>query len=117
MKTVIMKNRMLIGAVIVCSVLIASCDKSNPLNPEGACFGGNWYAQYADELEAWTGAAQEYSNNPTTSNCSKYKAAAKDYLDAIDDVYDCVPTANRKELDEAIKEAKADVDAEECNTQ
>lgn len=111
-----MKSKIVIYVSLL-AISMGSCDKSNPLNPEGACFGGNWSAQYADELEAWSTAAQEYSNNPTTANCNKYKAAAKDYLDALNDVYDCVPTANRKELDEAVKEAKADVDAEECNTQ
>ncbi len=110
-----MKTRLLIGCSAAMFTLATGCSKSNPLNPAGNCFGGNWAEQYTDELQAWSNAATTYSQEPNQTNCTNYKNAAKAYLDALDDVYDCVPTANRAAIDQAIKDAKADVDNESCD--
>lgn len=91
------------------------CSKDNPLNPTGNCFGGNWAEQYSNELQEWSNAATAYSENPTTANCDKYKSAAKSYLDALKEVAKCVPTASKAEINQAINEAKADVDKEGCD--
>lgn len=91
-----------------------SCSKDSPLNPNGNCFGGNWATQYADELEDWSDAAEAYAENPTPANCTAYKNAAKAYLDALENIYGCVPTVSRGQIDDAIEEAKDDVDNESC---
>lgn len=77
-------------------------------------FGGNWATEYANELQAWSDASTAYSENPNAETCASYKSAAKSFLNALDDIYDCVPTASRKDLDKDIEEAKADIDNEEC---
>lgn len=103
---------------IGCGALIAltsGCSKDNPLNPAGNCFGGNWATQYADELQAYSNAISEYNENPTQENCDDAKNAAKGYLDALESVYSCVPTVSRAEIDQAIDEAKAEVDSGDCN--
>lgn len=109
------KRQILLAVCGVAVMLTYSCSKDNPLNPVGNCFGGNWAEGYTDELTAWTAAIQEYSDNPTVESCTNYKSAAKNYLDALDDIYDCIPTASRAEIDQEIKEAKADIDQEDCN--
>lgn len=91
------------------------CSKDNPLNPLGNCYDGKWAEQYADELQVWSNAATAYSEDPTPANCSKYKTAAKNYLDVLKEVANCVPTANRAEINQSINEAKADVDKEGCD--
>ena len=107
-------NLFLVGCSV--ALLMAyGCSKENVLNPAGNCFGGNWAEQYSNELQAWSNAAQAYSENPTAGNCSDYKKAAKSYLDALESVYKCVPTTNRAEIKQAIDEAKADVDKEGCD--
>lgn len=111
-----MKTRLFaIGCGVAMIALTIGCSKDNPLNPTGNCFGGNWAAQYADELQAWSNAATIYSENPTASNCTDYKNAAKGYLDALESVYKCVPTANRAEIKQGIDEARAEVDSEGCD--
>lgn len=100
------------GAAILMSY---SCSKNNPLNPAGNCFDGNWAEQYTNELQAWSNAATAYSENPTTANCTNYRNAAKGYINAIGDLYECIPTGNRAEIDKAIKEAKDDIDKEGCD--
>ena len=105
--------------MIVCGAamlaLTTGCSKDNPLNPAGNCFGGMWAQEYADELEAWSNAATAYNENPTASNCTSYKNAAKAYLDVLEDVYKCVPTANRAEIKQGIDEAKAEIDKDGCD--
>ncbi len=110
-----MKTRLLIigcGAAMI--ALSSGCSKDNPLNPTGNCFGGNWATQYSDELQEYSNAISEYSENPTQGNCNDYKNAAKTYLEALKEVYDCVPTASRAEINQAINEAKAEVNEESC---
>jgi hypothetical protein len=98
-----MKTRLfLIGCGAAMITMTSGCTKDNPLNPAGNCFDGNWAAQFSDE-------------NPTQGNCDDYKNAAKGYLDALNEVYNCVPNASRAEIDQAINEAKADIDGEDCD--
>jgi hypothetical protein len=108
-------NLLMVGCITTMTMMTMGCSKDNPLNPAGACFGGNWAEQYADELQAWSNAASVYTENPTLGNCNEYKNAAKAYLDALNEIYDCVPTANRAEIDKAVNEAKADIDNEGCD--
>ncbi|WP_276168483.1 hypothetical protein [Zobellia alginiliquefaciens] len=112
-----MKNLRKQILLVVCGVAIIltySCSKDNPLNPTGNCFGGNWVDGYADELQAWSDATTAYSENPTAENCADYKSAAKAYYDAVNDIYDCIPNASRAEIDQAVEEAKAEIDSESC---
>jgi hypothetical protein len=111
-----MKSKLLIlGCGAALTAFTVGCSKDNPLNPAGNCFGGNWAAQYSDELQAYSNAISEYNENPTEGNCNNYKNAAKGYLDALNEVYECVPTANRAEINQAINEAKAEIDSGDCD--
>lgn len=104
-----------IGCGVALMMLTTGCSKNNILNPAGNCFGGSWAEGYLSEFQAWSDAATAYGENPTEANCAKYKSAAKSYLDAIDSIYDCIPTGQRAEFDQEIKEAKADIDREACD--
>jgi len=111
-----MKTRLfIIGCGAAMIALTSGCSKDNPLNPAGNCFGGNWAEQFVDEGEAYSNAIAKYNENPTEGNCNDYKNAAKSYLDALESVYNCVPTGSRTEIKQGIDEAKADVDKEGCD--
>ena len=60
-----LKKQVLLAACGAAIILTYGCDKDNPLNPVGNCFGGNWAQGYADELHAWSDATSAYSENPT----------------------------------------------------
>ncbi len=98
-----------------CIILCFGCSKNNLLNPFGDCYSGNWAEGYTTELQEYSEAMSAYSENPTEENCTSFKNAAKSYLDALGNIYDCVPTASRAEIDEAIEEAKAEVDQDACD--
>ncbi|MEO9893709.1 hypothetical protein [Aurantibacter sp.] len=108
------RKQILLSGYALVIMLTFGCSKDNPLNPAGNCFGGNWSQGYIDELQAWSNAASAYSENPTAGNCANYKSAAKAYYDAVNNIYDCIPTVSRAEIDQAIKEAKAEIDSESC---
>ncbi|MBM1105388.1 hypothetical protein JQC67_04460 [Aurantibacter crassamenti] len=111
----IKRQTLLVGCTLAL-MLTFGCSKDNPLNPLGNCYDGNWAAQYTNELQVWSAAATAYNENPNVSTCADYKNAAKAYLDALENIYDCVPTANRSEFDQEINEAKAEIDSEDCNS-
>jgi hypothetical protein len=98
--------------VLGCSILLfafTGCTK-NPVK----CFGGSWIQELSSELTDWTAAAQEYSDNPTSANCNSYKSSVNNYLDAIDKIKDCVPTASLGDLNGSIDEAKQELNEIDC---
>ena len=88
---------------------IGSCKKkeSNP----GYC-STNWATALNDEINSFTAAAIAYSTNPTAENCSAYKAALSDYIDALEPWGNCPAYAsgtNKAQFDDAIANARADL--------
>lgn len=113
MRTV--KTKLLaIVCLVATTVTTISCSKNNPLNPLG-CGSGTWAIQVSDEAAAWASAASDFSSDPTTANCQTYKNAANDYLNALDGVRACVAGVSQAEFNEAIAEAKQDVDEADCS--
>jgi len=111
----IKKTKILIpGLVAVAMMINTSCSKNNPLNLLG-CGNGNWATQVSDELAAWSVAAGNYSSDPNAANCQSYKSAGLSYLDALEGVRGCVAGVNQAEFNEAIAEAKKDVDEIDCS--
>lgn len=104
--------------LIACSMamilLTIGCSKNNPLNPLG-CGNGTWALQVSDEALAWSQAASNYNNDPTPENCTNSKNAAKSYLDALEGVRGCVAGVSQAEFNEALDEAKRDVDKSDCD--
>ena len=74
-----------------------------------------WAQIFTDEATAYGNALKAYQNNPSPENCASIKSAAIDYLEALRDALDCVPTADRAEVDQAINEAQAEVNQEDCD--
>lgn len=113
-KTTTRKFIFITSAVTI--LLTYGCSKDNPLNPLGGCFGGAvWSENILNETAALAEAGQAYQDNPSKSNCDKYKTATKSYLDALKGVAECVPGTSKAEYNKAIEEAKADLDKEGCD--
>lgn len=99
-------------SIIIILLITVSCGKDSPLNNN--C-NSVWTLEVSNELNAYSSALQAYSSDPTASNCSNVKSAAKNYLDSLRDVLDCVPNASQAQINQAINEAKAEVDDEACD--
>lgn len=79
------------------------------------CSNNAWTEIFANEAAAYSNALIAFQNNPSEANCSNVKSTAVDYLEALRDALDCVPTANRAELNDIIDEAQAEVNDEDCD--
>ena len=75
----------------------------------------NWTEQYLTQANAYSDAATLYANDPSLINCQNYKAAGLDYIDALEGVIDCVPTATTQEYINSLNEYRDEVNAIECN--
>lgn len=105
----------LIGSLVMVFAFSTACSKDNPLNPIGNCGSGSWSQQVQSELTSLSDAATLYTNDPTVANCENYKNAVGDYLDALEGIRTCVLGASKKAFDQAIDEAKEDLDETDCN--
>ena len=79
------------------------------------CANNAWVDIFSNEAQAYSNALLAYQDNPTAGNCNNVKSAAVNYLEALRDALDCVPTANRAEVNEAINEAQDEVNSEDCD--
>lgn len=105
----------LIGFGVTMITFTSGCSKNSPLNPAGNCFDGNWAESYSTKLQEWSDASTAYSDNPTPANCDSSKKAGKAYLDAVADFYECIPLGAKSEIDQELKDAKAEIDSESCD--
>ncbi|MCB0629430.1 MAG: hypothetical protein R2824_18340 [Saprospiraceae bacterium] len=90
-----------------------SCTKNDP-GPGGCAANFNYTAELQAEATALGNAASAYGQDPTTENCNAYKAAYQDYLDAAEDIKLCVPQADLAAYQQAIDDARDNLDALAC---
>jgi hypothetical protein len=76
-----------------------------------------WANELTNEANAMINAAQVYAMNPTVANCNAYKAAAQDYLDALEPYGDCpaLTGQNRTDWQNAFNEAQQDLNEVDCS--
>jgi len=111
----IKKMKVIMPGVFLAAMLMnVGCSKNNPLNPLG-CGTGTWAIQVSDEATAWATATSNYSTDPSPANCASYKSAAQSYLNALEGVRGCVAGVSKAEFNQAIDEAKKDIDEADCN--
>lgn len=95
------------AAITICLSLI-SCkkDASDP----GYC-GTAWSTQLSSELTALSNTATAYASSPTPANCTSYKTAYQNYLDALKPFAKCsLYTASQKtELENSIAQAETEI--------
>ncbi len=102
----------LFALLMFCSFLFTTSCKKDPVNRCGDNF--NWGVELQAESSALSAAAQVYVNDPTTENCESYKAAYQDYLDAAEDIDDCVIASERAAYQQAIDDARDNLDDLQC---
>ncbi len=112
-----MKNRITTSKFLISCFIIfigfTSCSKDSILNPD-RCLNGSWIQEVEKELNAWVAATNTYGEDPTKANCEKYKSAGVDYLNALDKIKKCVPSVSLSEFNQAINEAKQELNTTSC---
>ncbi|EPR73343.1 hypothetical protein ADIWIN_1774 [Winogradskyella psychrotolerans RS-3] len=89
----------------------SSSDDSDDLS--SGC--NNWSELYLAQANAYSAAFNAYATDPSVANCQSYKTAGLNYIDALEDVMDCVPNANRQRFLEDVEEYRDEVNAVVCN--
>lgn len=105
------KSYLLCASILM--IGLSSCSKNNPLSSN--CLSGSWIQNVETELSNWTEASQAYSQDPSPENCEKNKQAITAYINALDEIIDCVPTVSRSEFDAEIDDARIEISATNCN--
>ncbi|MAU15092.1 MAG: hypothetical protein CMH46_06075 [Muricauda sp.] len=113
----ISRNIFVIFCIAITSSLLVSCsgDDSEDDISSVDCQAGTWTEWIQSELTDYSNALNAYAEDPSDQNCSAFKTAAFDYLEALRDIADCVPTANKAAIDQAIDEAESEVANESCD--
>lgn len=74
-----------------------------------------WTVQVKPELDALNAAASVFQSSPTMANCETFRAAAINYVDAMEEVEVCVLGENRQAFEQALDAAKADLSQYDCS--
>ena len=92
-----------------------SCTSDSPLDPNNNCGSASWSEEVQNELDALVTATEAFQQDPTTSSCTTYVQASRNYLDALEDLRLCVPNSSQAAFDQAVVEAKNTLDNADCS--
>jgi hypothetical protein len=105
-----LNTKTLLFALLVCCISVISCGKKNSVT----C-GTNFFADVGNEITGLSNALSVWSTDPSTANCEKYKDALRTYFNALEGLRSCYGVGtNKKEFDDAVNEAKDDLDNWVC---
>ncbi|MCB0619851.1 MAG: hypothetical protein KDC41_14310 [Saprospiraceae bacterium] len=105
-------TQLLAGLLLFSAAFLTACGGDDDADPCGTNF--NYTLDLQDEADALSAAASTYAANPTTANCNAFVSAYQDYLNAAEDIADCVPTADQAAYQQAIDDAQAALSALAC---
>tara|TARA_R110002049_G_scaffold41392_1_gene124706 strand:+ start:1726 stop:2073 length:348 start_codon:yes stop_codon:yes gene_type:complete len=100
-----------IASSLVVLTGFASCSKDDGLGPAGC---NNWSEKYLSQAQAYSDASAAYSNDPTVTNCNKLKTEGLNYAKALEGILSCVPTLNKADFNQDIKDLKAEINSTAC---
>ena len=98
--------------VLTTALLFTGCSEDDVINGCGEQF---WAEEVASEAEALSATASQFGLDPTVANCNAFRAAAQNYLDALEGARPCVDSSERADFDEAVNEAQASINDLDCN--
>jgi hypothetical protein len=110
-------------AIKVKLTLLSSCIAIMTLTSCGAdddsiaadCGIGLWTLSVQSELNNWLTASQAYAQDPTPMKCQNNKAAGQAYINALEGIKACVPNLGLADFEQALEEAKVEINAISCN--
>ena len=92
---------------------VVGCTKEEA-GPSGCDVNFSYTAELQNEADALIQAGNTYGQDPTEANCNAFKNAYQVYLDAAEEIENCVQSGDRAEYEESIKNARDELDELEC---
>ena len=77
------------------------------------CNSSTFMTEVSDEIDLVNQAAAAFANDPSQTNCDAFKAAAQNYLDAVEGFSDC-DGLTQAEFDQALEAARQSVNSIPC---
>lgn len=74
-----------------------------------------WTETVKPEVDALNEAGIAYNSDASTANCQNLRTAQANYLEALEDVRECVDNFNRSSYDAALNEIKAGIEEFDCS--
>ncbi len=91
--------------------LLPSCNNNDgEVSPLACGANFNYLNSVEGELNAVNNAITLYASDPSTGNCDNLKQAYRNYINALKDVEECVPAADREAWRQALDDAEDNVD-------
>jgi len=112
LKNIFSKTRIILLLLTVTLISCSSDDDDDSTTAD--CGNGAWTLSVQSELNAWIAAGQAFGADPSLANCNSYKSAGLAYIDALDEIRECVPNVSLADFNEALDEANAEIDAISC---
>lgn len=107
-----MKQAIQISILSLFVIIFSSCSKSSPTKCDENFF---LYSAVSEELQDFSNAAIAYSQDPTQSNCEKYREAVHVYINALEKWETCAKEYGEvEEWRESLREAREDADQMDC---
>ncbi len=105
--------KVLFFAVTIALFTLTSCGGDDVIAAATGC--ETWSKTLETSVTKWSEASANYSNNPTSENCNKYKDAGLDYVKAIQSVSKCIPGTSKTFYEDALKDLKDELNSINCN--
>jgi hypothetical protein len=93
--------------ITICILGLASCGKDDPKPSCSTAYG----SELQVELNAVISAGQAYGNDPSTANCTSYKAAYQAYINKLKPYGNCsaLTVQQRADFEATLEEAENDL--------
>lgn len=101
-------KNLLLAFCLLSVPFFSACGKDDDPDP---C---NWSTELQAEVTAFSAALTAYSQNPSQENCIAYKNSLTAYLNAADDIDDCVPADQRAAFEASLDDAQIQADLLVC---
>ena len=94
---------------------LTSCGGDDVIGVATGCGSSNWSSSIESATSKWSEASTNYSNDPTSANCQKYKSAGLDYVKAYKKILNCIPGSSKTFYKQAFTEIENEIKSLSCN--
>lgn len=102
-------QKLLLAFCLLSAPFLSSCGKDDD-DPDPC----NYTTELQAEVDAFIAAATAYSQDQSNANCLEYKASLLAYINAADDLNDCVPASQQAAFEASLDDAEISANALPC---
>ncbi len=101
--------------LLALALLGFNCDPSELLSEFNACGDESWGERTGAEADAAAEATIAFSNSPSKETCENVRTALLDYIEALENMEECVVPANKDAYAKALDDSRDQLQELDCN--